>query len=146
MENKSSMGWKAALIMGIYLLLAGLMCIFIPDFVLNAKFEGFTGQVWGEFASTESNLADLYRVDLREVGGFCFCIATLVIGVALNGYRKGEKWAWFTLLVAGIFCFSSPIYVGIVTGCWICLATGIVGFVLLAIAILPSAKIILAKG
>lgn len=136
MENKASaIGWKAALVMGVYILLVGLTCIFAPDYVWNVKFEVFTGQSWGEFSISSSKLADLYRTDLRDAGGLCLCIAILVIGIARNSLRRGERWAWITLPVAGVCCFGSPVYVGVVTGCWMCLATGIVGFVLLAVTV-----------
>jgi hypothetical protein len=146
MESKSiAIGWRTALILAVFTLIGGLICIFVPDFILNAKFQGYTGQAWGSFASANEELAYLYRIDLREVGAMCFSIATLITGVVLNGYRQGETWAWFTLLVAGVFACGSPLYVGISTGCWVCLMMGGSGAVLLAIAILAPARAILAQ-
>jgi hypothetical protein len=145
MEKRSiAIGWRAALLLAVFAVTGGILCIFVPDFILNAKFPGYTGQAWGSFASASEDLANLYRIDLREAGGMWFSIATLMAGIALTGYKDGERWAWFTFLVAGVFACGSPIYVGISTGCWVCLMMGGVSLVPLAIAILVPARAVLA--
>lgn len=146
MGNKSiAIGWRAALILAVLTLMGGLMCILVPDFIVNAKFQGHTGQAWRSFASAEEELARLYRIDQREVGFMCLSVAALVAGIVLKGYRQGEKWAWFTLLVAGLFLPAGPLYVGISTGCWVCLMMGGSGAVLLAIAILVPARAVFTQ-
>lgn len=146
MESKlMTTGWIAALIMAIWILLGGLMAIITPDILISAGFEDYTGRAWSDFASANPKIADLYRIAYGEIGGLALCIVALVIGVVLTGYRKGERWAWFTLLVAGIFGWGSVLYTSIVGGKTLVLALGIVGTILFAIAILVPARIILAR-
>lgn len=133
------------MLLAFFAFVGGLLCIFVPDFILNAKFPGYTGRAWGSFASASEDLANLYRIDLREAGGMWFSIATLMAGVALTGYRRGERWALFTSLVAGAFACGSPMYVGMATGCWVCLMMGGISLVPLATAILVPARTVLGR-
>ncbi|MEW6188718.1 MAG: hypothetical protein AB1466_01195 [Actinomycetota bacterium] len=143
MESKLiTVGWIAALIMAIWILLGGiLMDIVMP----TAGFESYTGQTWSDFASANPRLADLYRADHREIGCLALCIATLIIGVVLAGYRKGERWAWLTLLIAGIFGWGGVLATSIMVGKTGPLVLGSVGTALFAIAILVPAKVIFAR-
>ncbi|MDI6822296.1 MAG: hypothetical protein QMD66_05510 [Actinomycetota bacterium] len=143
MESKLiTIGWIAALIMAIWILLGGiLMDIIMP----TAGFESYTGQAWSDFASANPRLADLYRADHREIGCLALCIATLIIGIVLTGYRRGERWAWLTLLVAGIFGWGGVLVTSIIAGKTFVLVTGSIGTVLFAIAILVPARVILAR-
>jgi hypothetical protein len=60
-----------------------------------------------------------------------------IIGITVGAYRKGEKWAWWTLL---IIVMTVPIYCIIAHG-W--LAWNIVGLVLSTLPVVIPAKAIL---
>ncbi len=147
MESKLiTVGWIAALIMAIWILLGGLMAAVVPDLPLSIGFENYTGQSWSDFASANPKLAELYRILHRGgIGSLGFSIAALVIGVILTGYRKGEKWAWFTLLIAGIFGWGGMLYISIAARNTLVLVLTIIGITLFAITILVPARVILAR-
>lgn len=65
--------------------------------------------------------------------------AIAIIGITLGAFRKGEKWAWWTLF---IIVMTPPIYCIIAHG-W--LAWNIVGLVLSTLPIVIPAKAILSK-
>ena len=45
MESRSiAIGWRAALLLAFFAFVGGLLCTFVPDFILNAKFPGYTGR------------------------------------------------------------------------------------------------------
>ena len=71
-------------------------------------------------------------------GGVLFALnAIAIIGITLGAYSKGEKWAWWTLLV---IVMTPPIYCIFAHG-W--LAWNIVGLVLSTLPIIIPAKSIL---
>ncbi len=73
-------------------------------------------------------------------GGVLFALnAIAIIGITLGAYRKGEKWAWWTLL---IIVMTPPIYCIIAHG-W--LVWNIVGIVLSTLPIVIPAKAILCR-
>ena len=73
-------------------------------------------------------------------GGVLFALnAIAIIGITLGAYRKGEKWAWWTLL---IIVMTPPIYCIIAHG-W--LAWNIVGIVLSTLPVVIPAKAILFR-
>ncbi|MBN1274199.1 MAG: hypothetical protein JXB26_18200 [Candidatus Aminicenantes bacterium] len=65
--------------------------------------------------------------------------AVAIIGITLGSFMKGEKWAWWTLL---IIVMTPPIYCIIAHG-W--LAWNIVGLVISTLPMAISAKPVLAK-
>lgn len=66
--------------------------------------------------------------------------AIAVIGITLGAYHRGEKWAWWTLL---IIVMTPPIYCVVAHG-W--LAWNIVGLVLSTLPVVIPAKAILSKS
>ena len=74
-----------------------------------------------------------------DIGILFILNAIAIIGITLGAYRRGEKWAWWTLL---IIVMTPPIYCIIVHG-WISWA--IVGIVLSTLAVIIPAKEILSK-
>ena len=88
------------------------------------------------FASVE-----LVRTGEKDLdGGVLFALnAIAVIGITLGAFLKGEKWAWWTLL---IIVMTPPIYCIFAHGL---LAWNIVGLVLSILPIVIPAKAILSK-
>ena len=73
-------------------------------------------------------------------GGILFALnAIAIIGITLGAIKKGEKWAWWTLL---IIVMTPPIYCIFAHG-W--MVWSIVGIVLSTLAIIIPAKAILSK-
>ncbi|MBN2102888.1 hypothetical protein JW835_02505 [bacterium] len=88
------------------------------------------------FASIQMVLSGEKELD----SGILFALnAIAVIGITLGAYQKGEKWAWWTLLV---IVMTPPIYCIFAHG-W--LAWNIIGLVLSTLPIVIPAKAILCS-
>lgn len=73
-------------------------------------------------------------------GGILFILnAIAIIGITLGAIKKGEKWAWWTLL---IIVMTPPIYCIFAHG-W--MVWSIIGIVVSTLAIVIPAKAILSK-
>lgn len=72
--------------------------------------ENFIGMTHEEIAEINPNLAQLMLNCFKVIGGSFIAFGILGIHVALKSYRKGEKWAWYGMLIANLI-FLLPITV-----------------------------------
>ncbi|HEU0294903.1 MAG TPA: hypothetical protein VFR47_19325 [Anaerolineales bacterium] len=56
-----------------------------------------SGRTWEEFAAADPEVARIYAMDLVLLGMTLTAFAILGTIVALIPYRRGERWAWFSL-------------------------------------------------
>lgn len=73
--------------------------------ILPAGYEGFTGYSWQELAGTAPKAADYITLLFRMYGIYGVAFSLLAIAVAANGFRRGESWAWWGLLVGNTITF-----------------------------------------
>jgi hypothetical protein len=73
----------------------------------------------------------------RLLGAFNVAVGVLTIAITVTAYRRGEPWAWWTLLIGNTLGFGAPITYDQVVG-----AIGI--FEVLEIALLAAIYVVLA--
>ena len=56
-----------------------------------------SGRTWEEFAAADPDVASIYAMDLVLLGIALTAFAILGTIVTLIPYRRGERWAWFSL-------------------------------------------------
>jgi hypothetical protein len=67
--------------------------------ILPAGYEGFTGYSWQALAAASPNAADYITLLFRMYGMYGVGLSVLAIAIAANGFRHGERWAWWALLI-----------------------------------------------
>ena len=67
----------------------------------------FLGTTHAALLATKPHLVPLVAHDRATLGGMLIVSGILILLISLWGFRQGERWLWWTLLVAGI-----PGYVG----------------------------------
>ena len=64
--------------------------------ILPAGFEGYSGGSWSALAATSAGyMAVLYRL----YGVYCVLFGFMGSSIAATAFRRGDRWAWWTLLV-----------------------------------------------
>jgi hypothetical protein len=56
-----------------------------------------TGITWEELQRSSPGIASLINLQVRSGGAQLVILASLSILICLRGYRRGERWAWYTL-------------------------------------------------
>ena len=75
--------------------------------ILPAGFEGYSGASWSQLASA-SPLTTGYMVLLFRMYGLFNVLFGLMGGaIAATAFRRGERWAWWVLLVSNTVALSS---------------------------------------
>jgi uncharacterized membrane protein len=107
--------WILILLANIGLLAWGVMAALAPEHllgpgsvpILNAEYEGFTGYSWLELADTSPMTAVFTTILFRMYGTFNVAFALMAIAIAATAFRRGDRWAWWALLVGNTLAFVS---------------------------------------
>ena len=95
----------------------GAMAALLPEYLLGpgsvpivqAEYEGFTGGSWSELTTGSPAIADFIMVIFRMYGTFNVVVGLLTVAIALSSFRRGERWAWWSLLVGNTIALGSAI-------------------------------------
>ena len=90
-------GWVIYLALGLLWLVVGLVQVFGPGELLRTDAQLITDMSWIELKASSPVATDLVRFHYGQMGLLKTSWSLLVLAITLTGYRKGEKWAWYTL-------------------------------------------------
>lgn len=104
---KLKIAWKIIFVIGLIIVFMGLDFIFIrPNFVFFPEDVRFTHLSSEQLQIYNNNLFNWIGFVFRSWGAFIVSTGILIMGISSYGLRKKEKWAFITLLFAGIPSFS----------------------------------------
>jgi len=75
--------------------------------ILQAEYEGFTGYSWPELIATAPKTAGLLTLIFRMYGIYGAAFSLTAIAIAVTAFRRGDTWAWWTLLVGNTITYVS---------------------------------------
>ena len=67
--------------------------------ILPAAYEGYSGGSWTQLQGSSPMTADYILLMYRMYGVYCAIFGLLTSAIAITAFRRGERWAWWTLLV-----------------------------------------------
>ena len=93
----------------------GAMAAALPDLlagpggtpILTAGYEGFSKGSWSELAGTSPMTAKYIVLLFRMYGVFNVIFGLMAIAITVTAFRRGERWAWWTLLAGNTIAFVS---------------------------------------
>ena len=115
MKSWRRVAWIIILLADIGLLAWGAMAAIAPEHllgpnstpILEAEYEGFTGYSWPELIATSPKTADLLTLVFRMYGIYGVAFSLMAIAIAVTAFRRGDIWAWWTLLVGNTLTYVS---------------------------------------
>lgn len=75
--------------------------------ILTAGYEGFTKASWAELVATSPMTAKYIGVLFRLYGMYCVVFGLMATAVAVTAFRRGDRWAWWTLLAGNTIALGS---------------------------------------
>ena len=90
-------GWIVFLGLGLLWLVVGLTPLFNPEEYLDNEVQYITGMSLSELEASFPEATEMVRFLFGSVGVLKTSWSLLVLSITLWPYRKGEKWAWYTL-------------------------------------------------
>jgi len=95
--------WKLFLGLGILIVLFGVGDMFTGGATYASGeavlFQGFTGTTWENLQASDPNVANLIDYQVRAGGRDFLIVGILASTVALTGFRRGERWAWYAMWI-----------------------------------------------
>ena len=67
--------------------------------ILPAAYQGFTGGSWEALVNASPMTAGYVTLMYRMYGIYCALFGMLTSVIAITAFRRGEPWAWWTLLL-----------------------------------------------
>lgn len=77
--------------------------------ILVAEYENFTGHSWIALNAASPKVADFITILFRMYGAFNVVFGLLTVAITISAFRRGERWAWWTLLVGNTIALGSAI-------------------------------------
>ena len=77
--------------------------------ILPAGFEGYSGGSWSALVAASPLVAGYMAVLYRMYGIYCVLFGVMGSVIAVTAFRRGEPWAWWTLLVGNTVALVSAI-------------------------------------
>jgi hypothetical protein len=115
MERRRQVAWVLILIADLGLLGWGAMAALLPELlpgpgsvpILAAGYEGFTKGSWQELTNASPMAARFMEVLFRLYGAYIVAFGLLAIGVAATAFKRGDRWAWWALLLGNTIAYGS---------------------------------------
>ena len=115
MDRWRGSAWLVILIADAALLLWGALAALIPhqlpgphsQAILPAGYEGYTNGSWQQLTATSAKTAGYITLVFRMYGIYIVAFGFMAMAIAANGFRQGERWAWWTLLVGNTIAWIS---------------------------------------
>ncbi|HKA59091.1 MAG TPA: hypothetical protein VKD28_10795 [Gemmatimonadales bacterium] len=107
--------WIAILVVDVgFIVWGGMAAAFLHQLlgpggqpILPAGFEGYTGGSWAQLVATDPMAARYMEVLFRMYGIFNVIFGVLSVAITLTAFRRGERWAWWALLVSNAIALPS---------------------------------------
>ena len=109
------LAWLVLLIADAGLLVWGFGAAAIPGHLLGpggapilpAGYEGYSGGSWHRLAITSPQTAGYITLVFRMYGIYIVAFGLLAVAIAATAFRRGDRWAWWALLVGNTIAFVS---------------------------------------
>jgi len=116
MSRRWRFAWIAIVISDAGFMAWGAMAALLPQHlpgpggtpILIAGYEGFTHGSWSELVAGSPNTAAFMTLVFRLFGALCATFGLLGVLIAANAFRRGERWAWWALLVGNTIAYGAP--------------------------------------
>jgi hypothetical protein len=111
-----------------------------------SDFEVYTTTTYAEYLASDPIYAQMYIITKKLIGFIFLASGIFVYFITQKSYRKGEKWAWYALLIGGSIPWATfigyKIFIGYYGGSMFIF---VIGAVLLVLGLAFPAKEILSK-
>jgi hypothetical protein len=76
--------------------------------ILPARYEGYSGAFWPEIAGGSPLTTGFLTVLYRMYGVYNVLFGVMGSAIAVTAFRRGERWAWWTLLLGNTAAWCRP--------------------------------------
>jgi hypothetical protein len=147
MEAKKAIKISSVIFMiGFVLALIYALAAFIkPDLLVSRSFPLYTGLPWGDLLNESPNVAHYTLIIERMAGGLGLATVAGGFFVLFTAFRKGEKWAWYFMLVVSLIGWGNNLLGNIIMHNTLMVIIILVGILTLIAGLIISANAFLCE-
>ena len=108
--------WVVYLALGLLWLVVGLTQVFNPERLLDNEAQHIIGMSLSELEASFPEATELVRFLHGTVGVLKTSWSLLVLAITLTGFRRGEKWAWYTMWLAPVVLVHQGLWYSVFLG------------------------------
>jgi len=97
------------------IVLYGVLAVATPS-LLTAGYERYSGTSWTAVVAQAPATAAYLLLVYRMVGGLNVALGITLMAIIVGPFRRGERWAWFTILGGNMLGFGVPMTYDQMTG------------------------------
>jgi hypothetical protein len=116
MERVYKYGWVWYLALGLLWLVVGFSQLFTTKVLLEDVAQNIIGMSLSELEALSPVATELVLWLHMTLGNLKISWSLFLLAITLTGYRKGEKWAWYTMWLAPAILVSQAILDAIFLG------------------------------
>jgi hypothetical protein len=102
--------WVILLLVGLLWLLVGFVAVFSPEGIFEADAQAVTKMPWSELKASSPTAANFVIFVYGQMGLLKINWSLFILAITLTGFRRGEKWAWYIMLLAPILLVSDAVF------------------------------------
>jgi hypothetical protein len=136
----------ATVLMVIVMIFGGLYALFVtfaPQIIAGSTMEARAGKTLDQV--TDGDCVDALIVQTRHLGVMAVGAVIALFFVVFTGFRKGEKWAWWCCLLAGLVIWGYGVYIQASEADMLNLILHLVGIILMLLSLLLPIRVFFAK-
>ena len=115
MNRRRRAAWILIFIVDLsYIAWGGMAALFLNQLlgpggrpILIAGYEGFTKTPWADLVRVAPMTARYIDMVFRLYGAYCLIFGVIGSAIAVTAFRRGERWAWWTLLIGNTLALVS---------------------------------------
>jgi hypothetical protein len=108
--------WVILLALGLLWLVVGIVAVFSPEGIFETDAKSVTNMPWSELKASSPMAADFVTFVYGQMGLLKISWSFFVLVITLTAYRKGEKWAWYTMWSVPVLLVSDALFSAIYIG------------------------------
>ena len=97
-------------------MVVGFVAVFQPEGIFEADAQSVTNMPWSELKASSPEASNFVIFVYGQMGLLKISWSLFILAITLTGYRRGEKWAWYILLLAPILLVSDALFSSIFIG------------------------------
>jgi uncharacterized membrane protein (DUF485 family) len=147
METKKAIQISFVIFMiGLVLALIYALAAFIkPELLVSRSFQLYTGLQWDNLLNESPNVAHYTLILERMAGGLGLATVAGGFFVLFTAFRKGEKWAWYFMLVVSLIGWGNNLLGNIIMKNTLVIIIILVGILTLIAGLIISSKVFLCE-
>jgi len=108
--------WVILLALGLLWLVVGIVAVFQPEGIFETDAQSVTNMPWSELKASSPDAANFVIFVYGQMGLLKISWSFFVLVITLTGYRRGEKWAWYTMWSVPAMLVSDALFSAIFIG------------------------------